>query len=213
MASQRDDDLDSMYSDDLQVQNLVLGTIEEQDAAREACADGDNDPDVVGSVVSSVESCFDDVSLGASALRIESRDHSSMEDGLYLWWPSDLTSGLHQVEISTATDPNEGSNGDPDPEPDAGLESNPDSLSNPASSPEQADSQTEGPPDHPAFPILWARAPRHYEIEEMPGFLHFDIQNGRRVAIFDERTWKEGFTRGLRRHIMKRARRDDDCDE
>lgn len=51
-----------MYSDDVPFMTLVTGTIEEQNAAREACDDGDNDSDVSGSVVTSVESCFDVVS-------------------------------------------------------------------------------------------------------------------------------------------------------
>lgn len=115
--------------------------------------------------------------------------------------------------VSASTDAVEDGDGNPDPDPEAGPEANPDPPSSPASSPEQVVSQTQGPADPPAFPINWVRAPRDYEIEDMPGFLYFDIQNGHRVAIFDERTWREGFTRAVRKHIMKRARRDDDSNE
>lgn len=55
----RDEESDSMYSDDIEFANLATGTMEEQQAAMDACNDGDNDSIVSGS---DVDSCFDHVS-------------------------------------------------------------------------------------------------------------------------------------------------------
>lgn len=90
--------------------------------------------------------------------------------------------------VSASTDQLEDGDGNRNPNPEAAADATPDPLSSPASSPEQVHSQTQGPADPPAFPINWVRAPRDHEIEDMPGFLYFDIQNGHRVAIFEERT-------------------------
>ncbi|POS71134.1 hypothetical protein DHEL01_v210471 [Diaporthe helianthi] len=198
----RDDDADSMHSDDLPFENPDRGTIEEQDTAREACNDGDDDPDPSDSDLSSERSCFDD----ASARRTQCRDHSPAADGVTGF----ILGG--NVEVSNDMPPVEDGDGDsgPEPSPEPSPEVDLDPPSIPAPPPALASAQAQGPPDPPTLPIHWKRAPREYDIEDMPGFLHFDIQNGRRVAIFDGRTWNEGFTRGLRKHIMKRARRDDD---
>lgn len=100
----RDEESDSMYSDDIEFANLVTGTMEEQQAAMDACNDGDNDSIVCGS---DADSCFDDVSHplvdknipnthppgpGSQGDRTQSWNRTSMENRIRLgrWRKSDL---------------------------------------------------------------------------------------------------------------------------
>lgn len=85
-------------------------------------------------------------------------------------------------------------------------EANPEVQQLATPSPERPDSPKGGTPP---LPIAWERAPRDTRIEDMPGFRYFVMQDGHRRAMFYKQTWKEGFTRGLRRHIIRRTKRED----